>query len=324
VNLVRAEVHRLLARRFTQVLLVLMLAAFGVTFATTVASTHQPTDIAVAYAQIRVDQVRSEVVQLRRECEAQRAEEIARGNGRFAADCRHLDPNQVRIENYLAGVFVFEDSIRDLVYFLAAFLALFGFLVGASYIGAELTSGGMTNLLLWRPRRDVVLLAKLGTLLGVVAVTTVVSTVLYVGGFWALAQRNGFTGQLTPRFWGDLTLLSARGLGLTLIVTALAFGAATLGRHTAAALGLIAAYAVVWEIGGRIVMDIIRFPRYEALMVSEYIGAWMTGKVDQYDSSCVTACHYQILFWHSSVVFVILLALLVGGAFVTFRRRDLA
>ena len=44
-------------------------------------------------------------------------------------------------------------------------LALFGFAVGASFVGAEWHSGGMMNLLLWRPRRLALLAQKLGALL---------------------------------------------------------------------------------------------------------------------------------------------------------------
>ena len=51
-------------------------------------------------------------------------------------------------------MFTFAEEAEPLLYFLIAFLALFGFLVGASYIGADLNSGGVVNLLLWRPRPD--------------------------------------------------------------------------------------------------------------------------------------------------------------------------
>ena len=35
----------------------------------------------------------------------------------------------------------------------AAILALVGFVIGASFVGAEWSTGGMMNLLLWRPKR---------------------------------------------------------------------------------------------------------------------------------------------------------------------------
>ncbi|MFC3504875.1 hypothetical protein ACFOOK_28450 [Micromonospora krabiensis] len=68
---------------------------------------------------------------------------------------------------------------------------LFGFLVGASYIGADLNSGGVVNLLLWRPRRLAVLGAKLGTLLGSVLVLSLLASAAYLGTFWVIGQTAG-------------------------------------------------------------------------------------------------------------------------------------
>ena len=55
---------------------------------------------------------------------------------------------------------------------LAALLALVAFVIGASFVGAEWNSGGMMNLLLWRPQRLQVLGTKLAALLvGLTALT---------------------------------------------------------------------------------------------------------------------------------------------------------
>lgn len=326
MNLVRAELYRLVARRFTQVMLVLMLGAFGITFATTVASTHTPTQSEVIRAREVAEQQRQYLRSALAECEARRADALRAGNIRFAEDCRYLDPNRVRLEQYLNGVFVFADSAGDLVYFLTAFLALFGLLVGASYVGAELTSGGMTNLLLWRPRRAAVLGAKLGTLLGAVGLASIVSIVGYVGSFRALAEAAGLPGNLDAGFWSQLGLLCLRAWALGLVFTALGFGIATLGRHTAAALGVMAGYAVLWEIGARIVLNVIRFPHGESVMLSNYVAAWMTGRTDISEvcggpDGCMT---YTLTLWHAAAVFAALSLLVVGGAFASFRRRDLA
>src|SRR5262249_10116209 len=141
--------------------------------------------------------------------------------------------------------------------FLAAYLALFGFLVGSTFVGAELSSGGMTNLLLWRPKRLQVLGAKLGVLLGSVGLFSVLFSAVYVGTFYAIAQVTGYVGTVDSALVSGAGLLLVRGLGLVLIVTACAFGVATLGRHTAAALGLATAYVVVWEGGARLIMDML-------------------------------------------------------------------
>ncbi|HET6211626.1 MAG TPA: ABC transporter permease subunit [Micromonosporaceae bacterium] len=325
MNLVRAELERLLARRFTRVLLVFMFAAFLVTFLTMVSSTHTPTPAELAQAEQALASDRINAEEWYRSCVSLNGGEEARTTSRVIERCGP-DTRSASVANYLSQVFVFSTVIRPLVYFLAAFLALFGFLVGASYVGAELTSGGMTNLLLWRPRRDVVLGTKLATLLGTVLAVSVLVTAGYVGAFWGLANSAGMPGTVSRGFWISLGLLCVRAIGLGLLFTALGFGIATLGRHTAAALGVIAGYLVVWEVGARIVLAVTQSPRSELLMLSTYIAAWMNGRVSIYPSQCFDgACGsaYDITFGHAAVAFGLLLAVCVGGAFVNFRRRDL-
>ena len=185
--------------------------------------------------------------------------------------------------DYLPGVFSFAQQAEPLLYFLIAFLVLFGFLVGASYIGADLNSGGVVNLLLWRPRRLTVLGAKLGTLLGTVLALALVASLVYLATFWVIGQTAGLAGRLSGDFWRSLGAIHGRGLVLVLLATALGFAIATLGRHTSAALGAAAAYAVVWELGARLVLEIIDARRPDQLMLSSYIGAWLTGEAQFLD-----------------------------------------
>ncbi|BCB82043.1 hypothetical protein GCM10022251_52950 [Phytohabitans flavus] len=322
MNLALAELSRLLARRFVQLMAVLLIAAFGVTVATTVASTHKPTaaELQRAEQEVRVAEIQLEP--LRQNCE-QRSPNLS--------FCDAYAQQKPRIEDYLYGVFIFSDEILDLVYFMIAFLALFAFLIAASFVGAELTSGGMTNLLLWRPQRITVLGTKLATVLAAVLALSIVASVLYIGAFYALAEIGGLPGDLDGEFWSDLVLTVLRGLGLVLFAAAIGFGAATLGRHTAAALGLIATYAIVWEIGARIVFQVTEASRPERYMLSSYIGAWMAGRASFYDQFACTngfgslcSREYELTWIHAAAVFAITLAAIVGGAFATFRHRDLA
>jgi ABC-2 type transport system permease protein len=329
-NLMRAEFGRLSARRFTQIMLVLLLAAFATTLASTMISTHRPTSAELQRAEQRAAALREEISVERQLCQlAQLPGATPQERARYFGGCADLDPASVDTGDFLPGVFSFSRSIRDLLYFLGAFLGLFGFLVGASFVGAELTSGGMTNLLLWQPQRLRVLGAKLGTLLAGVTGLAVVATVLYVGAFWLLAELGGNPGNQTGGFWGNLALLCLRGFVLALIATALGFGVATLGGHTSAAVGVLAGYAVVWEIGARIVMEIASANRPELWMFSSYLAAWMDGRIELsarnacLDSTTSCSTIYHLTWWHAGLVFVALLAGCVGGAFTLFQRRDL-
>lgn len=313
MNLALAELSRLMARRFVQLMVVLLIAAFGVTLATTVASSHQPTTAEWERAEQQVRIAEARIQEVRDDCERRQVS---------AAFCEAYAEREPRIEDYLFGVFVFSEEITDLVYFMVAFLALFAFLVAASFIGAELTSGGMTNLLLWRPQRLTVLGTKLATVLAALLAVAVAASVLYIAAFYAIAEVGGVPGDLDGEFWRDLVLTVVRGLGLVLFAASIGFGAATLGRHTAAALGLIATYAIVWEIGARIVLEVVEAARPDQYMLTSYIGAWMAGDVWFYDR--YVSDQYELTWVHATAVFAITLAAIVGGAFATFRHRDLA
>ncbi|MGC4747243.1 ABC transporter permease subunit [Micromonospora sp. DT201] len=278
MNLVRAELERLSARRFVQLMVVLLIVAFAVTAATTLAGSHKPSADEMAHAQAQASETLKSMEITFQEC-------LARQNGTLPAgdmesyrstDCSALDPIRADrlpiLADYLPGVFSFAQQARPLLYFLIAFLVLFGFLVGASYIGADLNSGGVVNLLLWRPRRLTVLGAKLGTLLGSVLVLSVLASLAYLATFWVIGQTAGLPSRLNSEFWRSLGAVHGRGLVLVLLASALGFAIATLGRHTSAALGAAAAYAVVWELGGRLVLEIVDARRPDQLMLSSHIG----------------------------------------------------
>ncbi|MGC4756064.1 ABC transporter permease subunit [Micromonospora trifolii] len=335
MNLVRAELERLSARRFVQLMVVLLVAAFAVTAATTLVGSHKP-------SVSELNSARGQAAEARRDLEANHQLCLARQNGDvvgdsddfFPDDCSAIDPiRQDRLPipaDFLPGVFTFADQAEPLLYFLIAFLVLFGFLVGASYIGADLTSGGVVNLLLWRPRRVTVLAAKLGTLLGAVLVLSLLASVAYLATFWVIGQTAGLPGRLDGEFWSSLGAVHGRGLVLVLLASALGFAIATLGRHTSAALGALAAYAVVWELGARLVLEIVDAPNSDLFMLSSHIGAWLNGGARFYDEqicrgSTGLSCEgFYTMTWGVSLL--VLLAItggLTAAAFAVFRRRDL-
>ncbi|MEV6365642.1 ABC transporter permease subunit [Micromonospora musae] len=335
MKLVRAELERLGARRFVQLMLVLLVLAFGVTASTTLAGSHQPTAAELVEARNQAAESRRQMDDVYQRC-------VDRVNGNlppgteeeyFPADCSEVDPvRQERLPvatDFLSGVFVFSQQAESLLYFLIAFLVLFGFLVGASYIGADLNSGGVVNLLLWRPKRMTVLGAKLGTLLGGVLGLSLLASVAYLATFWVIGQAAGFPGHLDGAFWRDLGAVHGRGLVLVLLTTVLGFALATLGRHTSAALGTAAAYLVVWELGGRLVMEIVDAAHPDRFMLSSHVGAWLTGRVEFWDATaCATATGFcdrvYALTWQPALAVLLgLTAVLATAAFLVFRRRDL-
>ncbi|MEU2611234.1 ABC transporter permease subunit [Micromonospora sp. NPDC007271] len=335
MNLVRAELERLTNRRFVQLMVVLLLVAFAVTAATTLVGSHRPNADELSQARAQAVQQVRELESAHDRCLRIKAGQATPTDSDYVpVDCAELDPGRMErlpmTSDYLEGVFTFATEARPLLYFLVAFLMLFGFLVGASYIGADLNSGGVVNLLLWRPRRWAVLGAKLGTLLGALLGLTAVASAAYLTAFWLIGKTVGHPGNLDGAFWRSLGAVYGRGLVLVLLAGALGFGIATLGRHTAAALGTVAAYLVVWELGARLVLHILDAARPDQWMLSSYLLAWLNGEARFWDNH---ACQgnfsgfcdgsYTLSWGPALAVLLGLTVLLVGGAFAAFRRRDL-
>ncbi|SCE67370.1 ABC transporter permease subunit [Micromonospora mirobrigensis] len=333
MRLVRAEAERLAARRFVQLMVVLLVLAFGITAATTLADSHQPTASELASAERQAVEAQQSMEDSYRNCVAVHQGSAPQGQAdEYPEDCSFLDPaQQERLPvagDFLYNVFTFADEARPLLFFLIAFLLLFGFLVGASYVGADLNSGGVVNLLLWRPRRLAVLGAKLGTLLGGVLLLSVLASAAYLATFWLIGQWAGRPGRLDDAFWRSLGGLFGRGLLLVLLGTAVGFAIATLGRHTAAALGAAAGYVVVWEGGARVVMEILDVRSPERWVLSSYVGAWLNGRI-QFSTDVVcygrSDCSgvWSLTAAESLPVLLTVAAVLVVAAFAVFRRRDL-
>ncbi|KIR65431.1 ABC transporter permease subunit [Micromonospora haikouensis] len=334
MNLVRAEWERLATRRFVRLMLVLLVLAFAVTAVTTLVGSHRPSPDEIVAAQQSAAQQRQALEDTFQQCLAAVRGTLPPEEAQdYPPNCSVFDPGQRDrlpvAADHLQGVFTFADQARPLLYFLVAFLVLFGFLVGASYIGADLSTGGVANLLIWRPRRLAVLGAKLGTLLGALTLLSVLASAAYLGVFWLIGQGAGLPGATGGDFWPGLGLIWLRGLVLVLLAAAAGFALATLGRRTAAALGAVTAYAVVWELGLRVVVEVVGLPRGEDWMLSTYLDAWLTGEARLSDA---TACrgvsgycdgNYQIGWVLGLAVLLTLVGVLTMAAFGAFRRRDL-
>src|SRR5204863_19871 len=74
-----------------------------------------------------------------------------------------------------------------------------------------------------------------------------------IGAFWLIGTYRGTTGKVTTGAWESLGLTGARAVGLGLAAATVGFAIASLGRHTATALGVGLGYAPVVEIGSLIV-----------------------------------------------------------------------
>ncbi len=346
MKLVRAELARLFGRRFTKIMLgvvVLLLLVIGFGLAAT-SHKHNAQTRAQALAQIQQmrEQNEADIQHVRADCEAAQRGEAVPNGPKFPPgfDCSQIQPpdfspTEENVANFEPHQLVFRTDTADTLMVVGFLLALLGFAVGASFVGAEWSSGGMMNLLLWRPRRVPVLLGKLGTLLAGMLGTGIVLSVAWVAAVYGIARVRGDASRITGGLLTSLALADTRALALMLVAAALGFGIASLGRNTATALGLAVGYVIVLEIGTRIVLHLAAVSRPERFFLSNYMLAWLAKSQEYFDDSACrraaaagVAVNCEPTRWmlhmnQSAVLGGVLVAVVLVWALVSFRRRDI-
>jgi ABC-2 type transport system permease protein len=126
-------------------------------------------------------------------------------------------------------------------------LAVVGWALGASLVGAEFASRGMTTLLTWENRRWRVFLTKAFAAVAATSLLAVVVMALVALAMWPSLAFHGAPLRPNDPSLVSLAGIAARGVGLTAVASAVGFAIATVGRSTAAALGAGFAYVIVLE-----------------------------------------------------------------------------
>jgi hypothetical protein len=126
-------------------------------------------------------------------------------------------------------------------------LIIAGWLLGASFIGADWRAGTITTLLTWEPRRARVIVAKvLACAVFVFALAMALQAVL--GGVLSLdAVFRGTTEGVDASWWRETGGVAVRTATVTSVASVVGFAVASIGRNTAAALGAGFAYVAVIE-----------------------------------------------------------------------------
>jgi ABC-type transport system involved in multi-copper enzyme maturation permease subunit len=331
--LYRAETRRLVKRRFTKLfvggaMLALAAIAAGVFFSNQKVGADEIAT-AKARAQAEYQQQLQRSSQEKAQCEAAQGTPQASQYG--PCDQIYVPTEQdFQYQWYMPATFNFRESFPDMVTTLAALLGVAAFLVGASFVGAEWSSGGMMNLLLWRPQRLRVLGAKLAALLVGFTALTVALAVIWTGAFLAIANTRGTTTGLTSGAWQSIGLMELRALALVLVAGAFGFGLASLGRHTAMALGVVIGAIIVFQFGLGTVLSLAKVKFVEAYLLPVWVVAWMDKKyiVEDYNSCTVTSggCQpdtFTITWQMAGTALAAGFVLIVGAAMWTMRTRDI-
>lgn len=343
MRLLRAESTRLFARRFTRIGLVGLVLLLAVIAFAIAASTRQPTPADMVAAKISAeqnrDQLNAEYTRCRDQQEQSGTSGVSPSTGPEPGqpgdkpyppgfDCHQIVAHLPTEQDFLPASFNLARTGPDLFRALGAMLALFGFAVGASFIGADWSSGGVITLLLWRPRRIAVWLGKLASLLlGVLGVSAVFSALWYAT-LWVLASRGGSTA-MTGGELRSLGLTDLRAVVLALAAATIGYAVSSLGRNTATALGVAVGWVVISEVGSRIIFEVIGATRPERWFLSTYVSAWLSNGVRLWDESpcqdASKACipiEWSISMQRAALVGTVLLLTVAGTALYAFRRRD--
>jgi ABC-type transport system involved in multi-copper enzyme maturation permease subunit len=335
VSLYKAESRRLVKRRFTRYFVLGLLVVLAAVAVAMFVTNHKigPAEIAQAKAKAHAEYQRTvdQATAAARACQAAHGTANAK---QYPADCSEITPpseSDFDANWYTPPTFDFRKNFPDLVTALAALLAVVGFVVGASFVGAEWNSGGMANLLLWRPQRVRVLATKLVAFLVSLAALTVVLSAVWTGVFTVVARLRGTSATMTGGAWQSLLLMETRGLALVLVAGALGFGLASLGRHTAMALGVAIGLIIVFQFGLGTALSLAKVKFAEAYLIPVWTIAWMK---KAYEIQNYNSCDYSVtdgcqpdtftITWHmAGTALAIAFVVIVGAALWTIRRRDI-
>ena len=242
-RLLAAEMRRIAARRLVRLTVVLTFA--GIVLGGLAAFVWSDSLSEAAYQQ--------RVVEAKARDEAQRAQIedciVAHGVARGAEipddvarqcfptkDVAHVDDPRFH-----------RNRLRGVLQGVSGALVVVGWALGASLVGAEFASRGMTTLLTWETRRGRVFLAKAATVVAAMVIFALCVLALVTLAMWPALALHGAPLRANDPTWASLAGLVARGVALTALGSAMGFAIATVGRNTAAALGAGFAYIIVLE-----------------------------------------------------------------------------
>lgn len=337
MNLFKTELRRILRRRLTLIFGILSVAGLltlvGVMGAI---SSKGPSEAELAEAQIWADEANETNPEFN---------DCVRNEDHFETEDYvwiREDPvyeeltHQERCE-YFVGGYTAEDYLyvytfnfaNEGQYTLVGVVIVVGLImmmVASSAIGAEWSSGGMSNLMVWHPNRLKVWGVKLVAALAICTAAVVAFSLLAFGLLYLVAVLRGEVGDMNSAWWEtSMERWSRTGL-LALGMTMLGASLAMLGRHTAIASGVIAGYLIIGDLIVSLVSMALPMDYPERLSLYTWVGAWISGRIELYnwnaeefvpDVMVITSTDAGLLLGGVVLFFALL-------ATWSFRRRDAA
>ena len=267
-SLFRTELHRFSARRFIRLLL--GLAVLGYVVAVVIALLHYGTPTAADHAQARqtMQQLVTDSEQGRQNC-LNNPQQAPPGVSPEEACGPPMQLSDLRESDFLPKqpFDLASTGSRGAIGFGAA-AAVLGFVIGATWIGAEWSSRSLVALLFWVPRRINVFGAKIGVLILTSALLGVLAQAAWLIMASLLRGIDGNGRALPAHFWSSLLATQGRAVLLTVLISLLGFGLTNLIHNTGAALGIGFVYFAIVENAVRALR-----PAWEPWLLSTNAGA---------------------------------------------------
>ncbi len=206
---------------------------------------------------------------------------------------------------------------------IATLLPIMAFVIGASYIGADVKTGMLEQILTWEPRRLRLLIARsIAGFTGAAVLAMALATFL-VALLWGLAAATGTTDGTTGEFWGNVVQVIVRtgiaaglfllfGLGITVLVNN--------------SVGAIVGFVIYWFIVENFLLSAF-LPRVAVYLPITNAGSFASGAdVERIDGNVFG--DFEIISHHGyRTAGVILAAWTIASVVVAaavFTRRDVA
>jgi ABC-2 type transport system permease protein len=317
-RLIWAEATRLLSRRFTGIALIaLLLGLCG--FQLVVNDALSPlTGAQLAAAQRAYEQTHKDWV-----ASHEKYEQECRDSGNTPEECTFPEPT---LAEFSVEPTPFKEVAPTALELSTALVALVVFMIAASSIGAEYSSGSITNWLTFIPRRGHVFWSKLLTLVGFAALLSAVGATVMLTGALVLARLYGSRIESLR----GLAEMGARSVLAVIGLAMLGFCIGLVTRHTAGAIGLLLGYIIFWFLR----MGILGEQAWTQRITPWTPEANLAAIVDHgfaysvpvervtSDGVDIDYVEHAVSLTHGAVYWSILLVLLVMGSFLIFRRRD--
>ncbi|QNE20637.1 ABC transporter permease subunit [Kribbella qitaiheensis] len=327
IRLTRVELRRLVSRRLTVIGVAALLLITGVLLFATWNNSKPLSAAEQRNAQVNFEQAQKDWQlngeQYKKDCE-QGWQSQPDPKPKLEEYCRLTPPS---LDQFGKPQVKFTEVMPDLLLGSSYLLAFAAFVIGASFVGAEFSSGSISNWLTFEPRRLRVYGSKLvAAATGMLPVAAVALAIL-LAGTYLIVNAMGSTAGTTGKVWGDLAGTAGRAVVMAAAAGALGGIFALLLRHTAAAVGVAMGYLVLVEgVFGSFLA------KAQPWLVKLNFDAWIRHDTTYYVDNCRSvpdggySCEsiektltFEHGAWYLGIAVVVLIALGAG----VFHRRDI-